>query len=161
MAVNFKNETVKRHTDLSDKIKDNLVVEDSSIKEKESHSAYYNCLPEGIDKKTVDELTKYNSKFVTAAHVAVGELAADCMLKNDSINEVNAEIGYLGKSDKININVARKKTYQNHLTDDPTKKEVVKHLVMHSTVDSISSKGYGVKAVKEAMSEEFQDMFKK
>lgn len=161
MAVNFKNETVKKHSDLSDKIKENLVVEENTIKEKESHSAYYNCLPEGIDKKTVDELTKYNSKFVTASHVAVGEMAADLMLNNSAINEVNAEIGYFGKSDKIEINVTRKKTYQNHLTDDPTKKEVIKHLVMHSSIDSISSKGYGIKAVKEAMSEEFQGMFKK
>jgi hypothetical protein len=161
MAVNFKNETVQKYKDLSDKIKEELVVEGASIKEKESHSAYFNNLPEGVTKKQVEEVAKYNSKFVTASHLAVGELAADVFKSNKSIDQVEAELGYFGKQDTINMTVFREKTYQNHLAKDPSEKEVTKHLVMQSTVTSQSVKGYGIKALRDAMSEEFESMFKK
>lgn len=161
MAVNFKNETCAKYKDLSDKIKEHLVVEGNNIKENESHSAYYENLPEGLTKKIVEEVSKYNSKFVTAAHLAVGEVAADIFMKDKSVDEVNAEIGYFGKQDSISMTVFKEKTYQNHLAKDPSEREVKKHLVVTSTVTSQSAKGYGVKALRDAMSEEFESMFNK
>jgi hypothetical protein len=161
MAVNFKSDNIQKHKDLSDKIKDALEVNGATIKEKESHSAYLSNLPEGIGKKEIEELSKYNSKFVTATHVAVGELAADIFNKDKNIQQVEAEVGYFGKSDTINISVFKEKTYQNHLAKDESEKEVTKHLVMQSTITSQSIKGSGLKAVRESMSEEFSNMFKK
>lgn len=161
MAVNFKSENIQKYKELSDKIKDNLEVKDSVITEKEPHAAYYNNLPEGITKKIVDEISKYNSKFVTAAHVAVGELAADVFTKDKSIDTVEAEIGYFGKSDTINITTSREKVYQNHLAKEGEPKEVTKHLVMSTSINTISAKGYGLKAVRDSMTEEFSNMFKK
>lgn len=161
MTVNFKSENVGKYKELSDKIKETLEVADATIKEKESHLAYYGNLPEDISKKQVEELAKYNSKYVTATHVAVGELAADIFKGKKSIESVEAEVGYFGKADSISISVSRSKTYQNHLAKDEADKEVTKQLVMQTTVTSQSAKGYGLKAVRESMSEEFAGMFKK
>lgn len=161
MAVNFKSENIQKYKDLSDKIKNNLEVKDAVIVEKEPHSAYYNNLPENLTKKDVEELSKYNSKFVTAAHVAVGELATDIFTSNKSAETVEAEIGYFGKSDTINITVSKEKTYQNHLAKEGEPKEVTKNLVMATSINTISAKGYGLKAVRDSMTEEFTNMFKK
>lgn len=159
--VNFKSATVQKHKDLSDKIKESLLVEDTSIKEKESHSAYFDNLPEGVDKKSVEEISKYNGKFITAAHVAIGEIAADIFSKNKKAEEVNAEIGFFGKTDSVAVNVAREKTYTNHLAENGASEEITKALVMKTTVTTQSAKGYGLKSVRASMSEEFSDLFKK
>jgi len=161
MTVKFKSENIQKYRDLVDSIKDNLEVNGTNIKEKESHSAYYANLPEGITKTQVETISKYNSKFVTASHVAIGEMAADIFQKDKNAQQVYGSIGFFSKSDSIDITVNRSKTYQNHLAENEADKEVTKHLVMKAIVTTQSSKGYGVKSVKEAMSEEFQDMFKK
>ena len=161
MTVKFKSESIQKYRDLVDSIKDNLEVNGTNIKEKESHSAYYANLPEGITKTQVETISKYNSKFVTASHVAIGEMAADIFQKDKNAQQVYGSIGFFSKSDSIDITVNRSKTYQNHLAENEADKEVTKHLVMKAIVTTQSSKGYGVKSIKEAMSEEFQDMFKK
>ena len=160
-VVNFKSDNIQKYKDLSDKIKDGLTVTGTVIKEKETHGTYYANLPEGHTQKTVEELSKYNSKFVTASHVAVGELASDIFKTDVAATQVEASVGFFGKSDTIDITVNRTKTYQNHLAENEADKEIVKHLVMKATVTTQSTKGYGVKAVKESMSEEFQGMFNK
>lgn len=160
MAVNFKSENISRHRELADKIKENLTTEGSLIREKEVGSAYLSNLPEGIDKKHVEDISKYNSKFITAAHVAVGEVASDLFVSDKKLQEVDAEIGYFGKSDKMNISVARQKTYQNHFDSDNPDAEITKHLVMKTTVASNSVKGYGLKSIRASMAEEFKDICK-
>lgn len=161
MTVKFKSDNIEKYRVLADGIKDSLVVSEATITEKEPHSAYYNNLPEGIGKKEIEELSKYNSKFMTAAHIAVGELAADVFKSKKSVTSVAAEIGYFANSDSININVSRSKTYQNHLAKPGEDKEVTKQLVMQTTVNSQFNNGYGLKAVRASMSEEFAEMFKK
>lgn len=161
MTVNFKSENVMKHKDLSDKIKSSLEVNGTTIKEKESHSAYLSNLPEGIERKHVEDLAKYNSKFVTSAHIAVGELAADIFKHDKSATQVEAQVGFFGKTDSIEVAVSRSKTYQNHLAERDEDKEITKHLVMKTTVTSQSVKGYGLKAVRDSMSEEFQGLFSK
>lgn len=161
MSVNFKAENLKKYSDLSSKIKSGLVAQGNIIKETNPHSVYNDNLPEGITANQVEELSKYNGKFVTATHIAVGEMAADIFKNNKNIETVEAEVGYFGKNDSISINVARSKTFQNHLAKDPSEKEVVKHLVMQTTVSSSSIKGSGLKAVRDSMSEEFAGMFNK
>lgn len=158
-AVNFKSDNVQKYKDLSDKIKENLTVSGTAIKETETHGAYYNNLPEGHTKTSVEELSRYNSKFVTATHVAIGELASGIFHADPVAQQVEASVGFFGKSDSIDVTVNRQKVYQNHLADNDANKEITKHLVMKATVNTQSSKGYGVKGVKESMSEEFQGMF--
>jgi len=161
MAVIFKNETISKHKPLADSIKAGLVVEGCSVKEKESHKTYYDNLPNGVDKKHVDEIAKYNSKYITAAHVAVGEIAAEIFSKSKDSVPVEAEIGIFGKQDSVQITVDRSKTYQNQWAENEKDKEVTKHLVMKTTISSQGLKGYGLKSVRDAMSEEFEGMFKK
>lgn len=156
MTVKFTSETVQKHSDLSDKIKTGLSVEGAKIKETESHATYYDNLPEGIDRKQVEELSKYNGKYVTAAHVAVGEVAADIFKKDPKAETVEAAIGFFGKTDVIEMSVARTKQYQNHLAENEADKEITKHLVIKTTVTTQSSKGYGLKAVRDSMSKEFE-----
>jgi hypothetical protein len=161
MSVNFKAENLQKHSDLAAKIKGGLVAQGSAIKETVPRSTYVENLPEGITADTVEELSKYNGKFVTATHIAVGEMAAEIFKGDKAVEAVEAEVGYFGKNDSINISVARTKTFQNHLAKNPDEKEVVKHLVMQTTVSSSSVKGNGLKAVRDSMSEEFAGMFGK
>lgn len=160
MSIKFKSENIQKYQDLANSIKENLQVEGSNIKEKESHSAYYNNLPDGITKDQVETISKYNGKFITAAHVAIGDLASDIFKKDKSIDTVEAEVGYFGKNDSINVTVNRSKTYNNFLAKEGEPKEITKQLVMSTTVETSSAKGVSLKAVKESMSEEFANNFK-
>jgi hypothetical protein len=160
-AVNFKADNVQKHKNLSNQIKETLAVAGRTINEPEKHKAYYANLPEGQTQKSVEELSKYNSAFVTASHVAVGELATEIFMKDPDAQQVEASIGFFGKGDSIDMTVNRQKIYQNHLADNEADKEITKHLVIKATVTTQSAKGYGVKAVKESMSEEFVGMTKK
>ena len=160
MAIQFKSEQVAKYRDLADSVKENLEYSDGNIREKEPHSAYYSNLPEGFTKEQVEDLSKYNAKFNTAAHVAVGEIAAEVFKKNKSVESVEAEVGFFGAQDKISMTVSRQKTYNNFLAGEGEPKEVTKHLVMKTTVTTHSAKGYGLKSVREAMGEEFEQLLK-
>ncbi len=161
MAINFKSETVQKHKELADKIKTGLTIEGSNIKETESHSAYFANLPEGLTKEAVEDLSKYNGRFVTAAHVAVGEMAGDAFKADKKLEEVTAAVGFFGKQDTIDMHVSKSKTYQNHMAKDDQDKEITKHLVIKTVVETHSGKGAGLKAARNAMSEEFKDFFSK
>lgn len=161
MAVTFTDEKLKKHEDLAAKIKSGLVVDGETIKEAKPRSMYLENLPEGVSEKEVDALAKYNANFVTASHVAVGELAADIFTKDKACQQVDAEIHYFGKSDNLAINVQRKCTFQNHLATNPDDKEVTKHLVMKTVATTTSNRGIGLKAIRDAMSSEFEQMFRK
>lgn len=158
MSVNFKSENLAKHKVLSDKIKESLVVEGSNIKEEESHSAYFGNLPEGLEKKTVQQVAKYNQDFVSATHVAIGELAAGIFKDDAEVDKVNASVGFFGTRDKVSAVVNRTKSFRNNFAEKEEDKELVKHLVMSTKVET---SGSGLKAIREAMSEEFKDKFAK
>lgn len=158
MAVNFKTESLLKHVDLTTKIKENLVVEGATIKESEPHFSYFQNLPEEVTKEQVEALAKYNNKFVTSTHIAVGELAADAMLANAEITRMDAKVGFFGARDSVEVTVHREKTYTNNFAKSDEDKELRKNLVMNTT---ISTSGYGLKAVKDSMSEEAKGLFNK
>lgn len=153
-------EVVQKHRDLADSIKSGLQVEGTVITEKESHSAYAANLPEGITKDVVNDLAKYNSKFVTAAHIAIGETAADIFKKNKSVDKVTASVGFFGNNDSIDVQVDKSKTFTNHLAKDESDREVVKNLHMSTAVNMKSAKGISIKSVKDALGEDFSNFFK-
>lgn len=172
MTVVFKSDNVQKYSALKDSIKGGLKVgtigkngTEATVTEQEDHSAYYENLPEGHTKKTVEEISKYNVRFANAAIVAIGEVAADVFLENKNVETVEAEVGYFGPRDTISTTVARSKTYQNRLADpenpntEPT--EITKNLVIKTTISTLSGDGYGLKAVRESMSREFSDLLKK
>lgn len=158
MSVHFKDERLQKHQPLAGKIKESLKVEGPAIKEEESHKAYFDNLPEGIDKATVENVAKYNQSFVSAAHVAVGEIAAEQFNSNSDLSRMDAEVGFFGKRDSVSITVHREKEFRNNFAEKEEDKTLKKHLVMNS---SVSSSDYGLKSVRDAMSEEFSNSFAK
>jgi len=158
MSVNFKAEALQKHQPLAAKIKDSLVVEGPAIKEEESHKAYFDNLPEGLDKSIVENVAKYNQSYVTAAHVAVGEIAAEQYNANSDLTRMDAKIGFFGKRDCIELTVHREKEFRNNFAENEEDKIRKKHLVINS---SVSSSDYGLKSVRDAMSEEFSNTFAK
>lgn len=160
MAIKFGAENLNKHRELAESVKNGLDRNGAVISEKESHGTYYENLPEGLTKKQVEDLSKYNVHYIAAAHLAVGEMAADAFVEDKNLDRVTASMGYFGKNDSIDMTVDRSKTYQNRLTDGDDK-EVTKHLVVKTQITTASGKGYGVKAIRDSMSQEFEGMFKK
>ena len=156
MTVNFNNEKLAKHQTLANNIKSSLKCEGGSIREEESHSAYFGNLPESLTKEVVEDVAKYNGAFVSAAHVAIGELAAEAFVGDKDLERVNAKIGMFGKHDKLTASVHRQKQYLNNYAEKEEDKTIVKHLVIQSTVET---SGYGIKSIRDAMSEEFKDRF--
>lgn len=156
MTVRFQNEQIDKHRPLADAIKDNLVVDKDTIKEKEQHQAYNANLPEGFTPALVKDLAAYNARFVKAGHIAVGEVAAEVMSKDKSVDKVSANIGYSAPSDSLNFTVERNRVYPNPQAtgDEPTK--ITKHLVISMSTDI---RGQSVKSIRDAMSEGFKDRF--
>lgn len=158
MSVKFEAEALKKHKDHVDNIKKGLVVEGTTIKEAESHSSYFAGLPEGFDREKVEALAKYNNQYVQSAHIAVGELAAETIMANNEITRMDAKIGYFGPRDNIEITVYKDKTYRNNFAEKEEDKELKKTLVMNT---SINTSGYGLKSIKDLMSEEAKGLFSK
>jgi hypothetical protein len=161
MTTEFKTKNIDKYREMVDSIKDHLEVHNGTIKEKEFHSAYDDTLPEGIDKETIEKVSKHNNAFNLATHIALGEVATDIFLEDKSVESVTAEVGYFGSNDKIQSTIHREKEYINHMAKDGEPNKINKNLVFNTTVVSVSNKGYGLKSIKKAMSEEFKELFNK
>lgn len=159
-TTSFKADNLAKYRELANSIKGGLGTEGNVIKEVEPHSAYYANLPEGITKDTIETVAGYNSRFVTATHLAIGELAADVFSKDKSVTSVVSEVGYFGKGDKLEVKVDRSKQFTNQFAKTEDEKTITKYLVMNTTVTTTSVRGTGLKAVRDSMSEEFAEMFK-
>lgn len=156
MTVRFTSEAIEKHRGLADAIKSGLGVEGTVIKEKESHSAYNANLPDGITPDTIKAVSKYNGSFVKAAHVAIGETAAEIFKSDKSVDKVTASMGYFAPSDSLNFTAERSRVYPNPQAgaDDPAK--ITKNLVLTMTDDI---RGQSVKSLRDAMSAEFTNKF--
>lgn len=158
MAISFNAEALKKHKPLSDAVKGTLEVNGTTIKEKEDHKAYFENLPNDWDKEKVEELSKYNHSFVAATHVAFGELASEIFEENKEAMRVDCKVGFFGARDSIATTVHREKVYSNNFAETEAEKKLTKHLVMNTTVETST---YGLKSIRESMSEEFRDRFAK
>lgn len=156
MTVHFKNDTVAKHRELADKIKDNLVVDGTTVKEKEAHLAYDASLPEGLTPAIVKSVARHNADFVKAAHVAVGETAASIFKKDKSAEKVTAHLGYNAPSDSLNFTVERTRVYPNPQAGEGDPAKITKNLVVGMTSDI---RGQSVKSLRDSMSEEFTNLF--
>lgn len=158
MSVKFNSEALQKHAGLAASIKETLETKGTDVAEKESHGAYYANLPEGLSKEVVEDLSKYNNAFTAASHVAFGEVAAEIFVNNPEAQKVNGQIGFFGKRDNIEMTAHREKTYRNNFAETEEDKELKKHLVISA---SVNVSGYGLKSIREAMSEEFKDKYAK
>lgn len=158
MSVTFKAENLQKHRPLADKIKESLVGEGSAIRETENRQAYFASLPEEYTREQVEGIAKYNNDFVAATHVAIPEIAAEMFAANAELNRIDAEVGFFGKHDSVEVTVHREKTYLNQYAKDEADKTVTKHLVMNT---SVNTAGYGLKSIKNAISEEYKESLAK
>lgn len=156
MSVRFTSEAVEKHRDLADSIKAGLTVEGTVIKEKESHSAYNANLPEGITPDTIKTVSKYNGSFVKAAHVAIGERAAEIFKDDKSVDKVTASMGYFAPSDSLSFTAERSRVYPNPQAGEGDPAKITKNLVLTCTDDI---RGQSVKTIRDAMSSEFTNKF--
>lgn len=155
------SDSISKHEDLAHKILENLKNEDNKINEKESHGAYNANLPEGVTPQTVEAISKYNGQFVSAAHIAIGKMAADVFAKNKKIDEIEASVGFFGKDDSIDVNVLREQKFTNNFAKEGEDKEVVKPLFMQTTVTVKCAKGIGLKSIKDELGRSLAPKFQK
>ena len=168
--ITFTSPAIVKHRELTDAIKGNLntsaaVTEGDrvTVTETEEHSAYNSNLPAGHTPETVQELKNYNANFVKAAHVAVGEVAADVLTANKGIAKVEVGLGFFGKGDSLQFTADRSREYPNPKFKSPdapngTPEKIHKALVVTMTEEV---KMPGVKPVRDAISSEFADRFAK
>ena len=98
-SVQFKNDPVGKFRDLADAIKNNTVRDGAVITEKETNASYNSHLPEGVTPDTVKAISKYNSQYLKASTLAVGELAAEAFLEDKNLQSVTATIGFQAPGD--------------------------------------------------------------
>ena len=156
--VVFSNEYANKYRALADKIKSNVAVEGSTIKEVEDHGAYNANLPEGVTPETIKTISKYNAEFTKAAHLAIGETAAELFDSDKNLTKVHGKIGFFAAHDSLNFAVDRSKEYNNSLAKEGEPTKVTKHLVISCDEDI---RGSGLKQLRDAMSVEFKDRFAK
>lgn len=159
-AVRFENEPINKFRALADAIRENTQREGAVVTEKEGYAAYNANLPEGITPDTIKAVSKYNTTFLKASTIAVGEIAAEALLEDKSLTSVTATIGFQAPGDALKFSVDRSREFpvprKAGEPADAPQKRVTKHLHIERTVE-IS--GQSIKSVSSVMSEEFKDRF--
>ena len=163
MALQFNSTRIDAHRELADKIKEASKVDVAArqITEETPCGTYMGNLPEGLTPELVAAKAAYDSRFLSAAHVAVGELAAELFNNDQEAKEVSASFGYGDARGKLSFDVTRQTEYRNSFAKEGEASHVTKHLVMSATVHATSNVGHGLKALREDLSEQFVGSFKK
>lgn len=163
MALQFNSTRIDAHRELADKIKEGAKVDagNRQITEVTPGGTYMGNLPEGLTPELVAAKAAYDSRFLSASHVAVGELAAEIFNNDQEAKEVSAAFGYGDARGKVSFDVTRQAEYRNSFAKEGEPTHVTKHLVMSATVHATSNIGHGLKALREDLAEQFVGSFKK
>lgn len=136
--------------EMATKIKEVLVLEGSSISEKEDSNIYEDTLPEGLDLETVAAVNDHNTTFIAGSALAIGEMAVEALSNNTDTDRIEGKVK-MASADSIKINVDRSKEFTNHLTDG---KKSTKYGVVSSNYEVRAGKNSGqLKAARLAISE--------
>lgn len=154
MTFKFQSDKIAKHAELADKIQDKLIIKDSIIQEEVPGTAYEENLPEGLTPDHVKKIASYNGKFVTAAHVAVANIAAGEFERNPSLEEVNATVGYFAKGDSVSINTQKEREFR---VPGAEEKYTKKNIVMKTSVNVKSDKGAGLKSLRAEFDQIWKD----
>lgn len=154
LESNKKNDRISAISEIVDK---HLSVDEKAglITEDESHAAFYEAAPEGIDQKSVKLHEDYASEYIAGAGLAISNRAVAMFNKNKDLQETNATIGYMGKRSELKFNNKRQVEYRNP-ADNST---VTKHNVMKVQATTISAKG-PTKSIRDLISEQSKDLLK-
>lgn len=153
--------SIQKYENLANKIKEGMKYdkENNVINEVEEHSVYNKNLPEGVTPEVIKNITNYNSEFINAAHIAVGDMAADIFKQNKNIENTTANIGFFGPKDSISITANRKMEFTNSFAKPGEEQTVVKNLHLKGVVEIKSNNGIGLKKIKEEISQTFAGRF--
>jgi hypothetical protein len=156
--VIFSHDAVGKSRDLADLIKSNLkaevIGESANITEKVDHASYDANLPEGLTPELVGKLSKYHGSFSRAQHVAFAETAAEVFNANAGINRIEGKIGVFAHGDHSDMTIDRSRTFPNNKAKEGEATTVEKMLYI---TESTTHKGMSFKALKNAMSLEFNE----
>lgn len=161
MKTSFTAEPIQKFSTLASAIEANLELKEGTIQDITPLKIYNENLPCNITPEQRKELSKYDSEYITAAHIAVGSFSADLFKKDKTLTAVLAQVAYGAPRDNINITVERSHTYTNHLAKNEADKEVIKHLSMTTNVEVKGARGISLKRIKDLMGEEYENSFKK
>ncbi|WP_396190493.1 hypothetical protein [Flavobacterium sp.] len=154
--VVFTSDAIDKVRDIADSIKSGVQNASGHFTETDSHSAYNAHLPEGVTPAVVKEVASYNSRFIKAAHVAVGELAGTQFAGDKHAQRVTARVGYFAPTDNLDFTAERQRSYPNPQAKDGEDARVTKSLVLTMTEDV---RGHTVKSLRDTMSEQFAQKF--
>lgn len=154
----FKTAAAEPYRALADSIAANLKTSGGTISEEVPHSTYDANLPEGITRDTVKAMAKYNNNFIQASRLAVAEASVAIFNQNSTIDTVNAELGFFAPGDNVRIRAERERTYVNPQAAEGQPATLTKSLVLSYTV---SHRGQSGKALRDAISTEAAEMFKR
>lgn len=158
MTTKFKTPAAEPYRELADAIAKNLKTNGAVISEETPHMVYDANLPEGITRDTIKAVAKYNNNFIQASRLAVAEAAVSVFNSDKSIDTVNAELGFFAPGDNVRIRAERERTYVNPQASEGQPATLTKSLVISYTVNH---RGQSGKALRDALSAEASEMFKR
>lgn len=95
---------------LSDKIYEDLEVDEKDGVVTEESSTYLKNLPDGLTAEIDAKVDHYRTSFVAASTHAAGRLAVDALVKNKKLESVTASLA-LGSENAVRLEFPREKEY--------------------------------------------------
>lgn len=135
--------------DLASHIQDALSIDAKTGVVTLADGTYVKHLPEGVSESSVRKLQDYNSEFIAAAALAVGEAGVPVLKKNKDLEKLDLEATTVGK-DSIGVVFARSREDRVPGTD----KTVTQYGAVRATMTNYSTKPVGqFKAVKDHLND--------
>lgn len=158
--VTFTHNSITKHRDLADAIKENLNVvvvgTVANLTEKVDHEMFDKHLPDGITPQMISELSKYHGDFNRSQYVAVTETAADIFNAHADVKIVEAKVGVFAHGDHCDMTVERSHAFLNNKAKEGEPTHTLRHLYV---TESTTYKGSSFKTLKKAISEEYNDRY--
>ena len=145
--------SANKYRELANKIKENLHFENGVISEK-NKDLYFDLLPEGIDRKTVEAYARHQNDYINAAHLAAAEIAGEHFKKDKSLARATAEVSLGIRGDRLKLKLDRMREHLNpRYKEHGGDPKVIKAMNINSR-EIIG--GWGLKSLKAEISEHFK-----
>lgn len=125
--------------DLAEALKKDLTVNKDGTTEVAADT-YIKNMPEGVTEEMAKAVQSYNTNFIAAATLAVGETSIPVMKKNKDLERVSAVFPTIGKD---NVSVVFDRVRENSFTNPQTKE---RELVIKNGATTVGYEVYGAKS---------------
>ena len=155
-----KKEIKQAVLDLAEKIKADLLLEETSVKETERGKAYESNVPDGLSMETIGQVHDYNTTFIAASAQAFNDMAFEAMKKDSKIDQINGNIG-MYKKDNIELSFARSESFSAGPKGQPGE-QVVKFGVSKAKVEfTAGGSGGELKKIRQNFNQLAAEAFQK